>query len=50
MEDVKSDGMMELYERDTNMIPDMGCLCRLKVLLSGILCGGTETHGTLGQK
>jgi hypothetical protein len=30
------DGMMELYERHTNMIPDVGCLCRLKVLLSGI--------------
>ena len=36
MEDVKWDGMIELCERYTSMIPDMGCLCSLKVLLSAI--------------
>ena len=36
MKDVKWDGMIELCERYTSMIPDVGCLCRLKVLLSGI--------------
>jgi hypothetical protein len=36
MEDMKWDGVVVLYGRYSIMIPDVGCLCKLKVLLSGI--------------